>query len=92
MKGDCKLIENCQLMTPCWNDCPDYEQDPQIARDNDTMMIANKYTDFEKLFNLQSVIMINQSEEIHKLKYDHKIMIGLLKNSDRCVCGDENGK
>ena len=86
-REDCKWIEcGCGILSMdgyCSDECPDYEQDPEIARDNDTEAIATKCRlkdpDYKRLYNIACDIIMNQHEERNKLKYDNRLMSELIK-------------
>ncbi len=88
MMINCKLAGYCDNGLKC-SECPDYEQDPQIARDNDTMNIATREPNYEKLFKMQSVILVNQHEEINKLNYDNNLMADFIMINNH---GGSDGK
>ena len=82
--SDCKHENICAFYFFCaGSKCPDYEQDPEIARDNDTEAIATKCRlkdpDYKRLYNIACDIIMNQHEEMNKLKYDNRLMSELIK-------------
>ena len=78
IKDDCVGMEYaCDKLAAigyCPVECSTYEQDTQIARDNNTAEIATREPDYEKLFKIQSVILVNHFEEISKIKHDNNLM------------------
>ena len=83
--SDCKHENICAFYFFCaGSKCPDYEQDPEIARDNDTEDIATKCRlkdpDYKRLYDIACEIVMTQHEEMNKLKYDNELMSELIKN------------
>lgn len=64
---DCKFLGECSPTCDGEKDCPDYEQDPQIARDNDTMKITEGNPDYEALLNKATGIIFDQIKRIDGL-------------------------
>ena len=88
--SDCKFVHNCGNGLKC-SECPDYEQDPQIARDNDTAEVATKEPDYERLLNMQSIILVDKCQEISKLEYDNQMMSGFIMKSGRVFKEAQDG-
>lgn len=83
-KKDCVFLNECsfRMSLQCKNDCPDYEQDKQIARDNDTASIAEQSgPDYERLYH-------RACEEMNKLKYDNKLMNDFIVSKGMVMDGE----
>lgn len=102
--NDCKHLIDCgvNVCDGSSKSCVDYEMDPQIARDNDTVENTAKQTldhlSYKDLYMKACGVIMEQHDKINKLEYDNNLMDEFIRKSGReklirdIVSGNENGE